>query len=104
MDSRIEELAQIILERATDAANNVQAAADGLRGDRYHSWRRLAHLAGEMKTVIDDYRNAHRDEYEDTSMVRALQREKELQEQVVSLRQELRYYREREKTMGWNQN
>ena len=104
MDSRIEELAQIIRERAREAAHNVQAAADGLRGDRYHSWRRLEYLAGEMQTVIDDYRKAHREEYEDMSLVRALQREKELQEQVVSLRNELRTYREREKTMGWNQN
>ena len=47
---------------------------------------------------------ARSQEYENTSLVRALQREKELQEQVVTLRQELRYYREREKTMGWNQN
>lgn len=33
----------------------------------------------------------------------ALQREKELQSQVVDLRNELRSYREREKTMGWAQ-
>lgn len=104
MDSRIEELAQIIRERAREAAHNVQAAADGLRGDRYHSWRRLENLAAEMQTVMGDYRKTHREEYEDLSLVRALQREKELQDQVISLRAELRTYREREKTMGWNQN
>ena len=34
----------------------------------------------------------------------ALQREKELQSQVIDLRNELRSYREREKTMGWSQD
>lgn len=65
MDSRIEELAQIIRERAGDAAKNVQAAADGYRGDRYHSWRALERLAGEMQGVIDQYRRDHREEYVD---------------------------------------
>jgi hypothetical protein len=104
MDSRIEELAQIIRERAREAAHNVQAAADGIRGDRFYSWNRLFQLSAEMQTVIDDYRKSHPEEYEDMSIARALQREKELQEQVVSLRNELRTYREREKTMGWSQD
>jgi hypothetical protein len=59
MDSRTEELARAIFDRADDAAK---------------------------------------------LMKRALQRERELQEQVVSLRNELRGYREREKTMGWSQD
>ena len=104
MDSRIEELAQIIRERSREAAHNVHASADGIFCDRHHSWFRLFNLAGEMQTVIDDYRKAHREEYEDIALVRALQREKDLQSQVIDLRNELRSYREREKTMGWAQD
>ena len=104
MDSRIEELASAIKERARDAAKNFRASSDGVLSDQYHSWLRLFHLAGEIQTVIDDYRKAHREEYEDIALVRALQREKELQSQVVDLRSELRSYREREKTMGWSQD
>ncbi len=104
MDSRIEELALIIAERAGQAADNVRNAAGGVRGDRYHSWRRLHALARDMQAVIDEYRRDHPEEYVDTTAYLAQKREKELQEQVVSLRNELRQIREREKTMGWNQS
>lgn len=103
MDSRIEELAQIIFERAGDAAKNVERSADGLLGDRHRSWTRLHSLAREMKSVIDEYRKAHPEEYEDTEILRMRAREKELHQDIVSLRNELRTYTEREKTMGWSQ-
>lgn len=104
MDSRIEELAQIIGERAGSAADLVRDAADGYRGDRYHSWRRMQALANEILTVISDYRRDHPKEYVDDSLVRARGQIKEAHEQIVSLRNELRTYREREKTMGWDQS
>ena len=104
MDSRIEEFASAIKERARDAAKNTGSSTDGILSDRYRSWRRLFHLAAEMQTVIDDYRKSHREEYEDMALVKALQREKELKSQVIDLRSELRSYREREKTMGWSQD
>lgn len=105
MDSRIEELAHIIAERAGDAADNTRKAADGLRGDRYHAWRRLHALAREMLTVVEDYRRDHPEEYADHPSRLELLRERfDLTEQVVGLRQELARYREREKTMGWQQD
>ena len=114
MDSRIEELAQIIRERAGSAADNVRNAAGGVRGDRYHSWRQLHALAGQMLEVIESYRKDHPEEYEFTdgeqlkaerAKVAKLQaRQDELHQDIVSLRNELRQYREREKTMGWNQS
>lgn len=102
MDSRIEELAQIIRERAGQSAETVRAAADGFRGDRYHSWRQLERLASEMQQVIDDYRHDHPEEYVDLSSMRTAQQLKDANEQIVALRTELRQYREREQTTGWN--
>ena len=65
MDSRIEELAQIISERAGAAAENTRNAAGGILGDRYHSWRRLHTLARDIQAVIDEYRRDHPEEYRD---------------------------------------
>ena len=96
MDSRIEEFAQAIYERAEFAAENVRKAADGYRGDRYHSWRSLQNLAKSMLDVVNDYRKAHPEEYADGSLEM-----RDLTEQIVQLRGQLKNYQEREKTMGW---
>lgn len=76
MDSRIEELAQIIRERAASAADNVRRAADGVRGDRYHSWRSLESLAMGMLRVIEDYRREHPEEYGGITLSQAAERER----------------------------
>ena len=101
MDSRIEELAQIIAERAGDAADNVSRAADGQLGDRYHSWCRLRNLAREMKTVIDDYRKAHPKEYEFSELAQWRGWAETYKAEMIAARQELAYYKEREKVQGW---
>lgn len=102
MDSRIEELARLIAERAGDAAENVRRAADGLRGDRYHSWRRLHYLAREMQTVIDDYRKAHPEEYEFTELAQARGMAETYKAELIAARQELARYKEREAVQGWS--
>lgn len=64
MDSRIEELATIILERAKSSADLIKDG--GLRDkDRYHTYRRFERLAVDMLTAIHEYRVDHRDEYVD---------------------------------------
>jgi hypothetical protein len=105
MDSMTEELARAVFERADNATKIVESACDGKPySDRLSYWRQIRSHSKSILETIRDYRKDHPEEYEDTSLARALQREKDLQEQVVSLRKELRIYREREKTMGWNQN
>jgi len=94
MDSRIEELANIIQERASSTADLLQDGGD--RGDAYHSYRSLEAMAGSMLRVIKEYREEHPKEYDDPV--------NHLHEQIVSLRSKLARYEEREKTMGWNQN
>lgn len=101
MDSRIEELALIIAERAGDAAESVRRAADGLRGDRYHSWKRLHYLAREMQAVIDDYRKSHPEEYEFTEVAQAKKQAETFKAEMIALRQELARYKEREAVQGW---
>ena len=104
MDSRIEELALIIAERAGAASENVQNAADGLRGDRYWSWKRLHSLAREMQAVIDDYRKAHPEEYEFTPDVQVIKLRGMMETyaaELVIARNELARYKEREKVQGW---
>jgi len=63
MDSRIEELATIIKERASSTADLLQDRSD--RGDVYHSYRSLETLASNMLRVIKEYRTDHPKEYED---------------------------------------
>lgn len=92
MDSRIEELATIIQERASSTADLFMEGGD--RGDSYHSYRSLEALARNMLRVIKEYRADHPKEYEDPS--------KHLHEQIVSLRSKLARYEEREATMGWS--
>jgi hypothetical protein len=61
MDSRIEELAQIILERSEDSADAIREG--GVRDDRYHGYRRLQSLAADMLAVVKDYRRDHPEKY-----------------------------------------
>jgi hypothetical protein len=61
MDSRIEELAAIILERAESSANAINSGAvpgqvDKATRDRYATYRRLQWSATEMLSLIHDYR------------------------------------------------
>ena len=88
MDSRIEELAMCILERARAAAE--------YRGPKYNYWRRIEVLAGEIIGVIFQYRTDFPNEYEDSIT--------EQNKQIAELRQQLSRYQEREKTMGWMQD
>lgn len=94
MDTRIEELAQIILERAHTTAEQLMDNSE--RNEKYHSYRTVEQLATRILRVVADYRKEHPKEYEDPA--------KCLHEQIVNLRHELKNYREREKTMGWNQD
>ena len=101
MDSRIEELAQIIRERAGDAADNVRNAAGGIRGDRYHSWARLHSLAGDMLDVISGYRSDHPEEYRDDEAERLRGMIDTYVSELVDARQQLARYKEREAVQGW---
>lgn len=101
MDSRIEELAQIIRERAGDAQENVRKAAGGIRGDRYHSWARLHALAGSMLEVISDYRKDHPEEYRDDEAERLRGMCTTYVAELVQARQELARYKEREAVQWW---
>lgn len=60
MDSRIEELAEIILERAKGTADLIKTPSDA---DRYKAYRRCEWLAVEILSVIHDYRCDHQEEY-----------------------------------------
>jgi hypothetical protein len=92
MDSRIEELALIISERAEA----------GAVGDRCHWWRRISHLAREMQTVIDDYRKAYPKEYEFNELAQAQKMAETYKTEMVAARQELARYKEREAVQGWS--
>jgi hypothetical protein len=105
MDSMTEELARAVFERADNAVKIMEAACDGKPySDRLSYWRQLRGHSRSILETIRDYRKSHPEEYEDHELRRALHDKKELQEQVISLRAELKTYREREQTMGWNQN
>lgn len=102
MDSRIEELAQIISERAGAAAENMRNASGGILGDRYHSWRRLHTLARDMQAVIDEYRRDHPEEYRDDEAERLRNMCITYAAELVTARQELARYKEREAVQGWS--
>ncbi len=73
MDSRIEELAQIIRERSGVSADNLsQAKIEG----KYDYYRRLESLAVSMLRVIEEYRREHPGEYADDLFVQAAERER----------------------------
>ncbi len=101
MDSRIEELAQIISERAGAAAENTRNAAGGILGDRYHSWRRLHTLARDIQAVIDEYRRDHPEEYRDDEAERLRGMIDTYVSELVDARQQLARYKEREAVQGW---
>lgn len=101
MDSRIEELAQAIVERAGAMSENVIAAPGGIRGDRYRSWHRLHSLARGMLEVIDEYRRDHPEEYRDDEAERLRRMCETYVSELVQSRQELARYREREAVQGW---
>lgn len=103
MDSRIEELAGIIAERANEACGVVQRAADGVRGDRYWAWSQMRASALEILSVIDKYRRDHPEEYVDDEAKRLRGMCQTYKDELVKVRQELAHYKEREKTMGWDQ-
>jgi hypothetical protein len=103
MDTRVEELACIIHERAKESADNIRSAAGCERGDLYPCYRRLQSLAYEMLNVISEYRRDHPEEYVDIKEQQLLARIKELEGDTVTLRRQLHTYREREQTMGRNQ-
>lgn len=70
MDSRIEELAEVILERAKSTADALNESAKSTSAqvspqtvDRYKAYRRCEWLAVEVLTVIHDYRCDHREEH-----------------------------------------
>lgn len=96
MDSRIEEFAQAIYERADLAIKNSISFGDGCMDERHDSYFRLRHLAKSMLDVVSDYRKTHPDQYINDSL-----QIRDLAEQVVQLRGQLRNYQEREQTMGW---
>lgn len=101
MDSRIEELAQIISDRAGAAAENTRNAAGGILGDRYHSWRRLHTLARDIQAVIDEYRRDHPEEYRDDEAERLRGMIDTYVSELVDARQQLARYKEREAVQGW---
>ena len=73
MDSRIEELAQIIRERAGASADNLSKTK--IEG-QYHYWRRLESLAVSMLRVIEEYRREHPEEYTDDRLLKVAERER----------------------------
>jgi len=101
MDSRIEELAQIIRERAGDAADNVRNAAGGVRGDRYRAWLGLHSLANNMLDIISGYRLDHPEEYRDDEAERLRGMVSTYVSELVDARQQLARYKEREAVQGW---
>jgi hypothetical protein len=104
MDSRIEEFALAIHERAKTALDHVMGACGGApMSDKHQYWRAIVSHAKGVLDAVEGYRRTHPEEYEDIALSRAQARVKELQSDVVSLRSELSRYREREKTMGWSQ-
>lgn len=101
MDSRIEELAQIIAERAGVAVDNARNAAGGIMDNRYHYWRRLQALASDMQEVVDDYRRDHPEEYRDDETERLRGMCTTYAAELVQARQQLARYKEREAVQGW---
>lgn len=60
MDSRIEELAEIILERAKGAADPI---TERNHDDRYRTYRRIEWLATDILAALRQYRAEHPQEY-----------------------------------------
>ena len=61
MDTRIEVLAEVILDRAK---LNADLFAEGRnRGDKYHAYRRIENLCRDMLGVLEEYRRDHPEEY-----------------------------------------
>ena len=101
MDSRIEELAQIISERAGAATEKARNATGGIKDDRYQYWRRLHSLARDMQAAIDEYRRDHPEEYLDDEAKRLRGMCATYEAELVTARRELANYKEREKVQGW---
>jgi hypothetical protein len=64
MDSKIEELAKVIAERAESEADKARDA-DGDRSHCCRSYLKLRDMALEMLLVISSYRRTHMEKYED---------------------------------------
>jgi len=66
MDSRIEELAAIIQERAKQTADAISAGVAPFpekEKDRFRTSRRIESLALELLTELHEFRCRHRDDY-----------------------------------------
>ena len=62
MDSRIETLAEIILDRAKSSADTI-GINNARESDEYQTFRRLEWLAVDMLTALHEYRVAYPEKY-----------------------------------------
>ena len=103
MDSRIEELAEIIRDRSRDFSENARQDARDTYSERRNSYAQLRALADAMLMVIRDYRRDHPEEYGDDEARRLRLMCETYASELLKARQELARYKEREATMGWSQ-
>jgi hypothetical protein len=104
MDSCIEELAGLILERAAKAAKNCRTAAER-ETELSLNFSSIEASARSMLVVINEYRNNHPELYEDTAHIEVQRLRGQVEtykDQLILARNELRHYKEREKTQGWD--
>lgn len=67
MDSRIEELAAIIIERCDsvrDSGRTIPSVQDGSQADKYRTYRMIGELALQILFEVRDYRDRHPDLYD----------------------------------------
>lgn len=106
MDSCIEELAHLIHQRSKAAADNIYSASGGSnKSDLLLSFRQVEAKAAGILQVLNDYRADHPELYKEPAadVAHRLRGQVEtFKAELISARQELARYKERERVCGWD--